>query len=184
MAMCLIACSWAFIKFKNAIKKPADGGAIIAHFVDIFSPMPIQVFMAAIAAMGVVRFAMTVAGLPNHVVKFASMSVIMLVAFLYFAIVSKTHIERLKAAYLIVLPYMIVEVAALGYTWASGRQTIFHAKEYSLGTGIGLHTIGHFVGGLTWEPLAGFVFMEIVWFVAGRAAVLAPLRGAGGSKTS
>jgi hypothetical protein len=61
---------------------------------------------------------------------------------------------------------MVVEVAALGYTWATGRQTIFHAADYSLGTSIGTHTVGHFVGGLTWEPLGSFVIMEVVWLIA------------------
>ena len=47
---------------------------------------------------------------------------------------------------------MLVEVIGLGYTWWSGAETIFHAREYSLGTPIGLHFTGHVVGGLTWEP--------------------------------
>jgi hypothetical protein len=124
-----------------------------------------KLFMAAIAVMGVIRFALTMAGVPNGVVKFFSMTVIIMAGTLYFAIVSTTHKERLKAAYLLILPYMIVEVLALGYTWATGSQTIFHAQEYSFGVGIGAHTIGHLVGGLTWEPLSVFVVMEIVWFI-------------------
>jgi len=125
----------------------------------------LKLFMAAIAVMGVIRFVLTTAGLPNTEVKFASMSVIMIVGTLYFGVVSLTHKERIKAAYLLVFPYMIIEVAALGYTWATGQQTIFHAQEYSLGYGIGAHTIGHLVGGLTWEPLFLFVGMEIVWLL-------------------
>ncbi len=120
-------------------------------------------FIIAIAVMGVVRFILDAGGISKDTVKFFSMSVIMLAGTLYFAIASMTHKERLKSAYLLVMPYMTVEVLALGYTWASGHQTIFHAQEYSFGTSIGAHTIGHFVGGLTWEPLFGFVVMEIVW---------------------
>jgi len=125
----------------------------------------IKLFMAAIAVMGVIRFVLTMAGLPDSVVKFASMTVIIMAGSIYFAFAATTHKERLKAAYLLILPYMIVEVAALGYTWASGHQTIFHAKEYSFGVGVGAHTIGHLVGGLTWEPLLLFVLMEILWLV-------------------
>jgi hypothetical protein len=124
-----------------------------------------KLFMTAIVVMGVFRFALTMAGLPNAIVKFASMTAIIMVGLIYFAVVSTTHKERLKAAYLLILPYMIVEVLALGYTWISGHQTIFHAQEYSFGTGIALHTIGHFVGGLTWEPLSVFVVMEIIWLI-------------------
>jgi len=125
----------------------------------------LKLFMAAIAVMGVIRFVLTTAGLPNTAVKFASMTVIMIVGTLYFGVVSLTHKERIKAAYLLVFPYMIIEVAALGYTWATGQQTIFHAQEYSFGVGIREHTVGHLVGGLTWEPLILFVMMEIVWLL-------------------
>jgi len=125
----------------------------------------IKFFMAAIAVMGVIRFALTMAGLPNSVVKFASMSVIILAGVVYFGIVSTTHKERIKAAYLLILPYMIVEVLALGFSWATAHQTIFHAQEYSFGMGIAAHTIGHLVGGLTWEPLILFAGMEIVWLI-------------------
>jgi hypothetical protein len=124
-----------------------------------------KIFMALIAFTGVIRFVLTMAGLPNSVVKFASMSVILMAGALYFAVVSTTHKERLKAAYLLIFPYMIVEVAALGYTWATGHQTIFHAEEYSFGVEIGPHTIGHLIGGLSWEPISVFLVMEIVWFI-------------------
>jgi hypothetical protein len=29
-----------------------------------------------------------------------------------------------------------------------------------------VHTIGHFIGGITWEPLSAFVVMEIIWLIA------------------
>lgn len=123
-------------------------------------------FVIAIFLMGLLRFALTVAGLPDGVVKFFSMTVILLAGSVYFALRTETHKERLKAGYLLMFPYMIVEVAALGFTWATGRQTIFHSADYSFGTTIAVHTIGHFVGGLTWEPLSAFVVMEIIWLIA------------------
>jgi hypothetical protein len=123
----------------------------------------IKGFILAIAAIGVIRFALDAGGVPKDVVKYFSMSVVMTAGAVYFAIAASTHKERLRAAYLLVMPYMAVEVVALSYTWASGRQTIFHADEYSLGTSIGVHTLGHLIGGFTWEPLLMFVLMEIVW---------------------
>jgi hypothetical protein len=136
----------------------------------------IKAFIAAILVMGVIRFVLTIVGLPNSVVKYASMSVIIAAGAIYFAIASSTNKERLKNAYLLILPYMIVEVAALGFTWATGRETIFHAAEYSFGSGIALHTAGHFIGGLTWEPLFLFLVMEIVWgiYALGRRLFLRP----------
>ena len=81
-------------------------------------------FIAAIAAMGVIRFTLNQAGAPDSIVKYFSMTVIMIVGSVYFAIASTTHKERLKAAYLLVLPYMIVESLALGCTWTTGHPTI------------------------------------------------------------
>jgi len=119
-------------------------------------------FIAAIAAMGVLRFILNAAGVSNDIVKYFSMTVIIIAGSLYFAIAAATHKERLKAAYLLVAPYMTIEVLALSYTWITGRQTIFHAREYSMGFGVAAHTLGHLVGGVTWEPLFVFLVMEIV----------------------
>ena len=120
-------------------------------------------FVAAIFAMGVLRFILSISGVPNSVVTYFSMSAVILVATVYFAFTTQTHKERLKAAWILILPYMIIELAALGYTWATGAQTIFHTEQTSLGFSIAQHTIGHLVGGLTWEPLSVFIAMEIVW---------------------
>jgi len=119
--------------------------------------------IAAIAAMGVVRFVLDAGGVPKDIVKYFSMTAVMIACSVYFAIAAETHKERLKAAYLLVMPYMAVEVIALSYTWATGHQTIFHAAEYSMGYSIAVHTLGHLVGGFTWEPLFGFLMMEIIW---------------------
>ena len=70
-------------------------------------------FMAAIFLMGVLRFVLSYGELPDRQVQFASMTVIIMAGSLYFGIVGATHKERLKEAYLLLLPYMIVEVAAL-----------------------------------------------------------------------
>lgn len=128
--------------------------------------------MAGIAGVGVLRFILTIAGLPDSVVKYASMTVLILAGTMYFAIATKSHKERLFAAYMLILPYLVIEVAALGYTWATGQQTIFHSKDYSLGFSIAQHTLGHLVGGLSWEPLTLFLFMELLWAVNAGARLL------------
>jgi hypothetical protein len=123
-----------------------------------------KIFIGAIAGMGVLRFILNMSGVPNEAVKYFSMTAIIMIGAVYFAIVTTTHKERLKAAYLLIMPYMVIEVLALGYTWISGRQTIFHTPPYTFGVSIGMHTIGHLVGGLTWEPLTIFVMMEVLWY--------------------
>ena len=121
--------------------------------------------MAAILCMGVIRFTLTVTGVPDSTVKYFSMTSVIAAAAVYVAITTRTHRERLNAAFLLILPYMVIEVAALAYTWATGHQTIFHAEEYSFGVSVMVHTIGHLVGGLTWEPLLLFLTMELIWWV-------------------
>jgi len=125
-----------------------------------------KIFAAAIIVMGIIRFILTWLRMPDSTVKFFSMTVIIIVGTLYFALTTATHKDRLKAAYILLIPYMLVEVSALGYAWASGRPSIFHTKDYSFGTTLPVHTIGHFIGGLTWEPLSTFVVMEVIWLVA------------------
>lgn len=137
-----------------------------------------KLFISTIAAMGIVRFALNMSGLPNEIVRYFSMTAIIIAGLIYFALTTATHKERLKAAYLLVMPYMIVEVLALGYTWASGRPTIFHANEYSLGFSIREHTIGHLVGGLTWEPLFVFLMMEGVWGIYAVSRLFVKVRAA------
>lgn len=134
-----------------------------------------KLFIIAIASMGIFRFICTVSGVPNQIAKYFSMTAIIMAGTIYFAFATTTHKERLKDAYLLVLPYLTVEVLALGYTWTTGRQTIFHAREYSMGTSIGVHTIGHLVGGLTWEPLIVFLIMEVIWVIyAGARSLFRP----------
>jgi hypothetical protein len=124
-----------------------------------------QLFMAGILVMGMVRFALTMSGMSDSVVKYFSMTAVIVAGMLYFSFATATHKERLIVAYLLIFPYMIIEVAALGYTWASGHPTIFHSADYSMGFPIAEHTIGHLVGGLTWEPLSVFVVMEVIWVI-------------------
>jgi hypothetical protein len=127
-----------------------------------------KAFITAIAAMGVLRFTLGMSGLPDATVKYFSMTAVMIAGIIYFAVTTQTHKERLKDSFLLVVPYMTIEVLALGYTWASGRQTIFQAREYSMGYPIAWHTIGHLIGGVTWEPLLVFLQMEIVWWLYSR----------------
>jgi hypothetical protein len=123
-------------------------------------------FIAAIFVLGVIRFLLTVTGVPDAIVKFSSMTVAIAAGTIYFALTTDTHKERLRASFLLLIPYMIIEIAALGYSWVSGHQNIFHSHDYSFGMPISYHTLGHLVGGVTWEPLAVFLLMEIIWGIS------------------
>ena len=119
-------------------------------------------FVGAILLVGAIRLGLTLNGVSNAATKFASMSAVIFIACLYFGSKPQSFKERLVVSYLLILPYMLVEVIGLGYTRASGRPTIFHAPEYSLGSSIDQHFWGHIIGGLTWEPVCLLVVMLIV----------------------
>lgn len=119
-------------------------------------------FMTAILLVGVVRFGLTVSGTPDGITKYSSMTVVILAGCLYFGAASRSWKQLLAVSYLLILPYMAVELAGIGYTWATGRTTIFHVPQYAFGLDVDLHFWGHLVGGLTWEPLTLFVVMLVV----------------------
>jgi arylsulfatase A-like enzyme len=124
-------------------------------------------FAAAVALMGALRFALTVGGARDGVTEWASMTAVTIVGCLYFGARRLPWRELVKASYVLIVPYMLVELAVLGYTWRTGRATIFHTPEHSFGMPVHLHFWGHLVGGLTWEPLTLFLIMLLVRAVAG-----------------
>ena len=124
-------------------------------------------FVVTIVAVGLIRFGLTVSGVPDALSRYASMTVVILAGCVYFGARKLPWRDLLKVSYFLILPYMAVEVAGIGYTWATGRSTIFHADRYSFGLPIQHHFWGHVVGGLTWEPLAVFILMVLVRAVAG-----------------
>ncbi len=119
-------------------------------------------FMASIFLVGLVRLGLTVAGTSDEISKYASMTVVILAGCVYFGVVGLSWQELVKVSFLLVLPYMAVELGGIGYTWATGKATIFHVPQYSFGMPAGLHFLGHLVGGLTWHPLSLLLVMLIV----------------------
>ena len=108
------------------------------------------------------RFGLSISGVDNSLTRYASMTVVIVIAILYFASRPSQRRERLVISYLLVAPYMLVETLSLGYTWRTGTTTIFHTPPYTFGVGLPVHFWGHIVGGITWEPL--FVFLLISVF--------------------
>ena len=122
--------------------------------------------MVAILLVGLVRFSLTVSGAPDEVTKYVSMTVVLLAGCVYFGAASLSWKELLAVSYLLILPYVAVELGGIGYTWATGKTTIFHVPQYSFGLEVDLHFWAHLVGGLTLEPLSLFVVMLIVHAVS------------------
>jgi hypothetical protein len=120
-------------------------------------------FATATLLTGATRFALTVAGVPDEITRYASMTAVILIAILYYGRLNPGRRERVIVAYLLVAPYMFIEVVGLGYTWWSGARTIFHTPPYTLGTSIAVHFLGHLAGGLSWEPA---IVCGLIWAVS------------------
>lgn len=121
-------------------------------------------FAVAVLVVGALRFGLSLAGVPDRITTFSSMTVVIIVGALYFAIVCSRWSDRLLATYALFLPYTLVDVVALGYTWLTGNPTIFQRHEHAFGLTVGEHLSAMAVSGLTTLPLSTFVLMSgIAW---------------------
>ena len=127
------------------------------------------VFVAAILTVGILRVTLSLAGVPDQITTFFSITVVLVAGILYFGITSREWRDRMQAAYVLFVPYTLIAVPALGYTWITGVPTIFQRHEESMtGLTIGQHFTAMLVGGFTIEPLAAFAFMSLITFIAVR----------------
>src|SRR5262245_35787325 len=100
----------------------------------------VTAFIAAILIVGVLRVTMSLAGVADSITTFFSISVVILAGMIYFGIVCREWRDRLLAAYALFVPYTIIGVLALGYTWITGVPTIFQRHELSMtGLTVGWH---------------------------------------------
>lgn len=138
----------------------------------------VKVFLAVILVVGILRLALSMAGVPNANVSALSMSVAVLAGALYCAVrVPKTGF----GSYRHLLPLMVLlsgvanAFAALGILLAiaTGQDNVFTAPEYS-GGGDGktwVHFGAHLILGLTLFPL-------ILWGIGSLAMLITKKLGA------
>jgi len=119
-------------------------------------------FMLLILGVGAARLILTLTGVQDELTRYASMTAAIAAGIVWFGSMATSWRQRIMISYALIAPYVLIEIAGLGYTWVSGRETIFHAPEYSMGTSIGVHFAGHLIGGLTWEPMALFAILTVL----------------------
>ena len=124
-------------------------------------------FVAAILIVGVLRVTLTLSGVPDRITTFFSITVVIVVGMIYFGVTCRKWRDRMLAAYVLFVPYTLIAVPALGYTWVTGVPTIFQRHEHSMtGLTIGQHFATMLIGGFTIEPLAAFALMSLVGLIA------------------
>jgi hypothetical protein len=141
--------------------RQSDMAATVTHFKWSENARILSRFGLLTVAAGAFRAVLTLTEVLDDLTRFASMTVVILAGRVFFARRGTEVRERLFISYALVIPYMLIEVPALGYTWWSGRTTIFHTPPYTLGTPIEIHFYGHLLDGLTWEPLVVFLMITL-----------------------
>jgi hypothetical protein len=136
-------------------------------------------FAAAIVVVGAVRFALSLSGVPDEIVTWCSMTLVITGGWIYFAIVCSRWKDRLIAAYVLFVPYTLVEIVALGYTYVTGNPSIFQRHEHAFTLTAGQHLATMVIQGLTWGPLLTFAVMSGVAWIRWKVRSGSPNRGSG-----
>jgi len=124
-------------------------------------------FALAILVVGLTRFALTLLGVPDRITTFFSISVVIGVGLFYFGLTCDKWRDRMVASYVLFVPYTLIAVTALGYTWITGNPTIFQRHEHSMtGLTVGPHFAVMLIGGFSVEPWAAFAFMSLIAWIA------------------
>jgi len=76
-------------------------------------------FVAAILIVGFLRVTLTLSGVPDRFTTFFSISVVIAVSMIYFGVTCRQWRDRVLAAYVLFVPYTLIAVPALGYTWVT-----------------------------------------------------------------
>ena len=126
----------------------------------------VAAFVSTILVVGLSRLGLSLAGVPDRITTFLSISVVILAGVVYFGATCSQWRDRYLAAYVLCVPYTLIAVSALGYTWITSHPTIFQRHEHSMtGLTVGPHLIVMLVGGFTFEPLILFGLMSLIGWV-------------------
>ena len=99
-------------------------------------------FAAAILVAGALRFVLTLSGVPDEITRYSSMTAVIALGMIYFAIVCPKWKDRLLAAYVLFVPYTLVVIVTLGYTFVTGNHTIFQRHDHAFGLTVELFSSG------------------------------------------
>jgi hypothetical protein len=141
-----------------------------------------KVALAVIVAVGVLRLALSLAGVADATTKWLSMTVVVLAATVYYGVVVHT---KGFGSYRQLLPLVVIQgivsslivIVGILISAATGRPNIFTAPEYGGQLSVPLHIGGHVLGGLIVGPLISWAVASLVMFVTKKVKP-APTRAA------
>lgn len=121
-----------------------------------------KLFLILILVVGLARLFLSLAGVPNATVKYLAMTVLVLLAVIYYSVRVSTsgfgaYLRLLPVVASVVILANLITISGIVISIATGKDNIFSAPEYSPGRVDG-KTWGH-VGGHVIAMIAGSVVL-------------------------
>jgi len=141
-----------------------------------------KLFLVLVLAVGIVRLALSLAGVPNSTDKWLSITVVLLIGVLYYGVRVHTsgfgsYKQLLPTYWTLTFTSQVFVAATIVLAILTGHDNIFTAPEYS-GGGDGktwFHAGAHVVVGAVIMPLLAWLIGSVVMFIAKRVS---PAKGA------
>lgn len=129
--------------------------------------------LIAVALVGVLKLALSLAGVSDAATRWVSMTALSIAAPIYYGVAVHT---KGFGSYKQLLPLIVIQSAVASaiiivgilVSAMTGRANIFTADEYGGTTPPALHIGAHVVGGMIVGPLIGWLIASIVMFVTKR----------------
>jgi hypothetical protein len=129
-----------------------------------------KLVLAIIVVVGLLRLGLSLAGVADSTTKWLSMTVVVLIATIWYGIAVHT---KGFGSYRQILPLLVIQgivsnviaIAGILIAWATGKPNVFTANEYGGDSPMLLHVGGHVLFGAIVGPLIGWAIASIVMFI-------------------
>ncbi len=129
-----------------------------------------KIFLIVCAVVGLLRLALSLAGVSDSATRWLSMTAVAIAATIYYGIAVHT---KGFGTYRHLLPLLVTQavvthlIAIVGIliSAGTGRPNIFTANEYGGTSSAPLHAGGHVVGGMVVGPLIGWAIASLVMLI-------------------
>jgi len=129
-----------------------------------------KVVLIVIAVVGILRLVLSVAGVSDAATRWLSMTVVALVAMVYYAITVHT---KGFGSYRHLLPLLVIQsvvanliaIVGIAVSAATGKANVFTADEYGGTLAPAMHIGGHVLAGMIIGPLIGWAIASLIMLI-------------------
>ena len=129
-----------------------------------------KAILAVVVVVGLLRFGLSLAGVPDATTRWLSMTAVAIVATFYYGVAVYT---KGFGSYRQLLPLLVIQavvanaivIVGILVSSATGKPNIFTAPEYGGDSSLAFHIGGHVVGGMIVGPLIGWAVASLVMLI-------------------